>query len=167
MKKTFLTLITVFMVLSMLLIAAHAGPPTTAEGLWQYIPTIEDVKVANGNTFIYTTEVGQWTGTFEGDSTEIGKVVQHSSGLVSFKGTVSFVGNVGDKSGTLKMVAVGSKPDRLPGTEWEGTWVILSGTGDLANLRGHGTWRGPGWDPTHPTEWGNIYYSGEIHFDPE
>jgi len=142
MKKTCLTLITVLMVLSILSIAAHAGPPTTAEGLWQYIPTIEDVRVANGNTFIHITEVGQWTGTFE-------------------------VGSVGDRSGTLEMRVVGEKPDQLPGTEWEGKWVILSGTDGLATLHGHGTWWGPGWNSAHPTEWGNINYSGKIHFDPE
>jgi len=167
MKKTCLTLITVLMVLSILSIAAHAGPPTTAEGLWQYIPTIEDVRVANGNTFIHITEVGQWTGTFEGVSTEEGTVVRHSSGFVSFKGKVSFVGSVGDRSGTLEMRVVGEKPDQLPGTEWEGKWVILSGTDGLATLHGHGTWWGPGWNSAHPTEWGNINYSGKIHFDPE
>jgi len=165
-KRSTMFLITVLIaaLLAVFSVPVSAGPPENTEGLWQYIPSIENVRVADGNTFLDTTETGQWTGTFSGTSTEIGKVVQHSSGLVSFKGAVSFVGNVGDKSGTLEMLAVGSKPDR--GADWEGTWVIISGTGDLSTLRGQGTWRGPGWSPANPTEWGNIYYSGEIHFEP-
>jgi len=163
MKKTCLTLITVFMVLSMLSIAAHAGPPTTAEGLWQYKPTIVDVRVAGGNTFLSTTEEGIWTGTFEGDSTEDGTVVIHSLGFWSFNAIVSFQGEVNGKSGTLEMSVVGSRPDVF--ADWQGKWVILSGTGDLATLHGQGTWWGPG--SLGEGHWGDIYYSGNIHFDPE
>jgi hypothetical protein len=169
MKKSSMLLITVLAValLSMLSVPVHGGPPTTAEGLWRYLPTTnETVRVAGGNTFIYAEEVGEWTGTFEGESTEVGVVVIHSAGFASFKGIVSLVGSVGGKSGTLEIQVVGKKPDLLPGTEWDGKWVILSGTGDLANLRGHGTWWGPGWQGD-PTEWGNIPYAGEIHFDPD
>lgn len=145
-------------------VPVSAGPPENAEGLWQYLPSATLIRVADGNTFLDITETGQWSGTFSGESTEEGTVVQHSSGLVSFKGKVSFVGDVGDKSGTLEMRVVGSKPD--PGSEWEGTWVIISGTGDLSTLHGQGTWWGPGWSPANPTKWGDIYYSGEIHFEP-
>lgn len=159
-----ITVLTVALI-STLSVPAYAGPPEDAEGLWQYIPSVTGVRVANGNTFLSTTETGQWTGTFEGVSVDKGVVVQHSSGLISFKGTVSFVGNVDNKSGTLEMLTLGSKPD--PGSDWEGKWVIISGTGDLASLRGQGTWWGPGWSPANPLEWGDIYYSGEVHFEPE
>jgi len=166
-KKALMLLVTVLTValLSTLSVPVYAGPPEHAEGLWQYIPSIESVRVADGNTFLDTSEVGQWTGTFSGVSTEKGKVVRYSSGHVSFKGAVSFIGKVGDKSGTLEMLAVGSKPDLS--SEWEGIWVIISGTGDLATLHGQGTWWGPGWSSANPTDWGDIYYSGEIHFEPE
>jgi len=166
-KRALMLLVTVLMValLSTLSVPVSAGPPENAEGLWQYIPSIENARVADGNTFLDTSEVGQWTGTFSGVSTEKGKVVRHSSGHVSFKGAVSFIGKVGDKSGTLEMLAVGSKPDLS--SEWEGTWVIISGTGDLATLHGQGTWWGPGYSSANPSKWGDIYYSGEIHFEPE
>jgi len=166
-KRMLMLLVTVLMValLSTLSVPVYAGPPGHAEGLWQYIPSVTSSRIADGNTFLDTTEVGQWTGTFSGVSTEIGKVVRHSSGFASFKGAVSFVGNVGNKSGTFEMLAVGSKPD--PSSEWEGMWVIISGTGDLATLHGQGTWWGPGYSSANPTEWGDIYYSGEIHFEPE
>ena len=166
MKKRSLVLVALLFALST---TALAGPPTTAEGLWQYIPNPlapEDVRVVGGNTFIDSTEVGRWTGTFEGDSTEAGTVVIHSQGFLSFKAIVSFVGKVDGKSGTMEMSVVGSMPDELPGSIWEGKWVILSGTGDLNNLHGQGTWWGPGWDPAKPEEWGNINYLGNIHFEP-
>ena len=80
----------------------------------------------------------------------------------SFKAIVSFEGYVDDKYGTLKMSVVGTRPDGL--ADWQGKSVILSGTGELANLRGQGTWWGPG--APAPEVWGDIYYAGNYHFEP-
>ena len=164
MRKMLLALLTVLMIslLSTLSTPAHAGPPTDVEGLWQYQPFIEKMRFADGNTFLETFENGLWSGTFSGTSTEDGKVVIHSSGSWSFKGKVFFDGMVNGKSGKLTMRVVGSRPDAL--TDWQGKWVILSGTGDLTTLRGQGTWWGPG--APAPEQWGDIYYSGQIHFEP-
>jgi hypothetical protein len=41
-----------------------------------------------------------------------------------------------------------------------GTWVIIGGTGDLANLRGQGKYT-----PSATSTYINIY-EGQIHFDP-
>ena len=163
MRTRVLMLLTMIMILPILSTPALAGPPTEAEGLWEYMPTIVDARVADGNTFLHTTEVGKWTGTFEGESTEDGQVVIFSSGRWSFRGMVSFEGKVGDKSGTLEMSVNGTKPDVY--SEWKGRWVILSGTDELANLRGQGDWWGPG--SLGPGYWGDIYYWGRIHFEPE
>ena len=57
------------------------------------------------------------------------------------------------KSGTLEMSVVGKRPEGA--TEWEGKWVILSGTEELATLRGQGTWWGPG--ASEFGVWGDIY----------
>jgi hypothetical protein len=162
MKKVWLTLLTVVVALSALLISAQAGPPTTAEGLWQYQPFIEDMRTAGCNTFLDTFENGLWTGTFEGTSTEDGKVVIHCNGAWSFNAIVSYVGTVNGQSGTLQMSVEGSRPDGE--SEWLGRWVILSGTEGLATLRGQGTWWGPG--APNPGEWGDIYYEGNVHFEP-
>ena len=163
MKRMLLTLLTLSVILSVLSIPALAGPPETAEGVWQYKPTIVDVRMADGNTFLTTTEEGIWTGTFVGTSREEGQVVIHRSGFWSFNGLVFFDEvTVDDKSGTLVMSAVGKRADVF--TDWQGKWVILSGTGDLANLRGQGTWWGPG--APDVGQWGDIYYSGNIHFEP-
>jgi hypothetical protein len=164
MKRLSVILLTVVMVLSTLSMPAHAGPPTPADGIWTYVPCIVDEKVAGGNTFLTTTEEGWWEGTFEGTSTEAGKVVIHASGSWSFKAIVSFdEGTVVDgTSGTLEMSVVGSRPDAF--TDWQGKWVILSGTDELETLRGQGTWWGPGY--VGGPEPGNIPYEGNIHFEP-
>jgi len=164
MKKRIVILVALMAVLLLVAGPVHATRLPNAGGLWLYIPTIEDERSANGNTILTITEEGIWSGTFEGISTEEGTVVIHSSGSRFFRGTVSFDEVwVDGKSGALEMRVVGSSPDVSAG--WEGKWVILGGTGELATLRGQGTWWGLGWlgDPTVP---GEIPYSGNIHFKP-
>ena len=162
LTKPSLALLAIVMLLSALLMSAHAGPPDTAEGLWQYQPFIESARTAGCNTFLDTFENGLWSGTFEGTSTEDGKVVIHCSGAWSFNAIVSYVGTVNGQSGTLRMSVEGSRPDGV--SEWHGRWVILGGTEELKTLRGQGTWWGPG--AANPGEWGDIYYEGDIHFEP-
>jgi hypothetical protein len=164
MKKSSLTLMVILTVvlMSTMILPVQAKHAENAVGLWQYQPFIEDMRIADGNTFLKTTENGLWFGTFSGTSTEDGKVVINSSGVWSFKGIVSFEGEVDGKAGKLTMRVVGSRPDVL--TDWEGKWVILRGTNELTNLRGQGIWWGPG--ASGPGSWGDIYYSGNIHFEP-
>ena len=162
MKKKLAVLVAVVMVLSVLLMPVQAGPPVEASGLWQYTPYILEAREAGGNTFLTTFEEGLWTGTFQGVSTEDGRVVIHRSGAWSFNAIVSFDGEVDGKSGTLTMSVGGDRPFGV--TDWEGRWVILSGTGELATLRGQGTWWGPG--SPGPGELGDIYYAGKVHFEP-
>ncbi len=89
-------------------------------------------------------------------------MVIHCNEAWSFNAIVSFDGTVNGKSGTLKMSVVGKRPDAF--ADWEGKSVILSGTGELANLRGRGTWWGPG--AAEEGKWGDIYYDGNYHFEP-
>ncbi len=162
MKKKLFVLLIVLMALALVSISALAGPPEKAEGLWRYQPFLVGARQAGCNTFLTTIENGQWTGTFEGTSTEDAKVVIHCNGAWSFNAIVSFEGSVAGKSGTMTMSVVGTRPDGL--SDWQGKSVILSGTGELANLRGQGTWWGPG--AGAPGTWGDIYYEGNYHFEP-
>jgi hypothetical protein len=156
----------VVVLLSTLSMYAYVGPPEDAGGVWKYLPTPGDSRFAGCNRFLNTTEVGKWPGTFVGDSTEVGKIVFHCSGSMSLNAIVSFVDvKVGGKSGGLEMSAVGTRP--AGDSEWYGYWVILSGTGELATLRGQGTWWGPGYNPAEPHVWGHIEYAGKVHFKPE
>ncbi len=163
-KKMFLLTIMMIAVLLLALSApVQAGPPEDAEGLWQYQPFILEVREAGCNTFVTTFENGIWTGTFDGTSTEDGQVVIHCSGAWSFKAIVTFHEvTVDGKSGTLEMSVVGGRPDAT--SDWEGKWVILGGTGEVSSLRGQGTWWGPGAQGVGT--WGDIYYAGNVHFEP-
>ena len=158
MKKISLIVAVVFMMPLLLLIwvPAYASTPVAVTAYMDYIPTIVDSRTADGNTFYNTTEVATWTGDFEGTSTEVGRVVVHSSGAWSFYARSSFQGSVNGKSGTLEMVLVGKRADE--NSIWAGQWNIIGGTGELANLHGQGTWEGPGFPI------GGIDFSGKIHF---
>lgn len=165
MKKRSLILITLLMVVLLFTLSTvvYGGPPEDANGLWQYQPFIVDVREGGCNTFLTTFENGIWSGTFAGASTEDGKVVIHCSGSWSYNAIVSFQHvTVDGKAGALEMSVVGKRPDAS--SDWTGSWVILGGTDDLATLRGQGTWWGPG--APGVGEWGNIDYSGNVHFEP-
>ena len=159
MRKMLLTplIVCIVALLSTLSIPVHATPPITASGTWIYAPEIIDMRVAGGNTFLLGKDVANWTGTFNGTSTEDFTVVAHRSGFMYYKGLVFFGGTVDGKSGTLVIRTVGKTPPDIE--EWSGKWVILSGGGDLENLRGQGTW----WQIS-PL---NLVYSGKVHFDPK
>jgi hypothetical protein len=104
-----------------------------------------------------------WNGTFTGSSWDEGKAVGHCNGDWSVNEILTFdVVEVDGESGGLVMSIVGYLPAGV--FEWYGHWVILEGTGDLANLRGQGNWWGPG--ATCETCPGQIYYDGNYHFEP-
>jgi len=143
----------------------HATPPTPASGTETYTPHITGMRFADGNTFLDVTSDDFWTGTFVGHSHSVYRAVIYSSGFWYGEGLTTFeYCTVAGKSGTLVMVMVGKKSAVYP-FWWSGKWVILSGTGDLANLRGQGTWWGPG-APAPGVE-GSVSYSGKIHFEPD
>jgi hypothetical protein len=157
-----LATLSIIVLLIAVTLPVQAGPPQNASGLWQYQPFIMEAREAGCNTFLTTFENGLWTGTFEGTSTEDGKVVIHCNGSWSFNAIVTFEGKVDGREGTLEMSVNGSRPDET--ADWFGRWVITDGTDGLKNLRGQGTWWGPG--APAPEEWGDIYYGGNYHFEP-
>ena len=144
----------------------------TVEGQWLYLPELPfgDEKVTDGNLHVTVTDAGVWTGGFLGSSKDVGPAVFFAAGSAKYKGSVSFEGKVLDDAtgtllgeGTLEMSVTGRKGAKA-GDEWQGEWMILSGTGNLDTLHGHGSWWGPGWIPDKPTEHGVIDYDGTIYF---
>ena len=161
-----------------LLIPGAKAP--AADGLWCYTPIFERTKPITfdpyegdpSKQFLQVPYVSEWTGIFNGSSTDYGLVIGHvlapdaPAVPMSFIDTSSFVEvEVGGKVGGLEMNAIGDRPDAA--SDWRGTWVITSGTGDLEGLRGHGTFWGPGWLPPGggtdecPEGMGVVYYSVE------
>ena len=184
MNKKLIVLLAVIMTLILVSIPALATPPDNAAGDWYYHPRLDElelVKEVGGNTFLRTVEDSRWTGTFQGTedciaeslppedicaaSVDYGDVVFYRSGRGFFKGTVEFASvTVHGKTGSLEMRVNGTRPD--PFTDWTGHWVITSGEGELTGLHGQGTWWGPGWQEV-VGEWGEIHYSGKIHFEAD
>ena len=132
--------------------AVHATPPTTASGEWTYYLVSWDYRMADGNMIFTGTEHSTWTGTFVGESDDVFKGVIHSSGFLTYQIHIYFEGMVESKSGTLVILVNGA--ETADGSSVWGQWVILSGTGDLANLHGQGKYSGIG---------GDLLYSGQIH----
>ena len=140
-----------------------------AEGVWRYIPVPPDppefdfsYKKAEDDPNLYTTGswISEWSGTFTGKSKDIGFAIFHDDGPAIFIDSLTFESvEVDGKSGGLELYLLGSG---VIG-DWKGTWLITGATGDLAGLRGLGTWGGVGWDGD-PEVMGAVNYSGSIHF---
>jgi hypothetical protein len=144
-----------------------ATKPIPVEGKWRATgATSLGTKYAGGNRISCSEVEGEYfegpmDGTFVHTLTNIrhyGEPEQENPYKYNWKMERTFEGTVNDKEGTLlihlnaKGISGGS-----PGT-LKGTWVIISGTGDLANLRGQGTFTNAGM--------GVFSYKGQIHFDP-
>ena len=156
-------LLAVMAVMFVGVIPATAGPKTEASGDWTYIPAITDVKVAGPNVFLFGTDVGTWTGTFTGTSEEEFVIVCHpKAGFAFYKGEMTFDGTVEDEAGlhdgTMVIKTRGKQVtdtcDPSPAI-WNGRWVIIGGTGGLADVHGHGTFWGGSTD---------LDYEGQVHF---
>ncbi|NIW46448.1 MAG: DUF3224 domain-containing protein [Gammaproteobacteria bacterium] len=159
MKHLKIFLITMIMAVIMMVISSPvmAGPPETVQGVMSWTSIVLDERVSGRNVFLKTFEDAVWTGSLSGTSTEDGIVVLYGledNDPASYHGIASFEGEVFGKSGTLEILILARVDDVF--SDWEGTWVILSGTGELSNLRGRGTLIGPG----------PIDYKGMVHFEP-
>ena len=146
------------------MLAVHSTQPTTVSGTFDYTFTITSDRMAGRHWFFEATEDEVWVGSFEGTAVSFFRVTwfDFPSGPLkvwlrgTFTGTVHYGGM--DKEGTMVIQLVGWK---YPAEDWHGQWVILSGTDELANLHGQGTWWGPGFGDPGP----DISYEGDIHFD--
>ncbi len=154
--KDVLMAICAFLLLALTIAPVMATPPAPASGTWiDTGASAPDVRMAGGNTIISQTGTTTITGTFEGTMESEVTVVIHPNGKTNTRVTGMFNGSVDGSSGTLVMrfAALG---DAVTG-EMEGNWVILSGTGDLVNLRGQGTVEGIG--GVGGTYWGQIIFA--------
>jgi hypothetical protein len=164
MKKSLLMLLVVCILLPAASMTAHATPPVDVSGNLDYWFEVTGMREADGNTFLYATEHEDWQGDLAGTGDSEFRVGMFAAGFWNVWLRCEFSGTVDGKEGSLEIQFVGKKP--LDG-DWHGQWVILSGSGDLANAHGRRTWWGPGYrsddkDPDDP----DCYYSGQIHFDP-
>ena len=127
---------------------AHATTPGTSSGSIQIVSSVvTDSRVAGGNAFYTLTNTATTTGTFTGTLLCDERQLVMSSGYAVIHDTCVFTGSVDGHVGTAVL--------RLS----QGHFVDVSGgTGDLANLRGQGTFQ--------VNSDGSGTYSGGFHFDP-
>lgn len=155
MKKKLIIILIVIMILSTAAIPALAKKPhLKASGTWTYAPVSFTDTIVGCTLLRSMIDEGEFDGTFVGTEREVGVVTQHCNGNWSYEGDLSFTGSVDGKTGTLEMKITGKSANF---TKWHGKWTILSGSDELENLRGHGTWRGAP---------GDLTYKGHVYFEP-
>lgn len=151
-----LLILTVTMVMLLVIGTASARSPIPGEGDFylKAAPVINGIKEANGNMFVDQTLVFGYEGTMVGESIADVTCLVKPDGKTICHGQEVFAGSVEDQSGTF-VFQVAVKID-VAG-QIKGQWIILQGTGELANLRGGGTVAGT-------TAVGT--YTLDYHFDP-
>lgn len=160
MKKMLLAPLAVCMVAllsTLLLPAVHATKPITASGIWSWTVIPYGRREADGNIFVSAGETDTFTGTFTGTGYGEFQVVVHPEGFKTGHGQDLFTGTVLGKSGAFVIRWAGNTNNDLGW--WDFMWVIMDGTGELANIRGQGTAWGPG-----PV---GVDYSGQIVLAPD
>lgn len=180
-KSLGIVLLAAFM-LMLPLSAVSAAKPEQISGEWRFTgpmpPIYSDQKTAGANLFTTQWNTGEYdvgpiVGTFE---QYIYMKMHFGNPKIDFETMLTtppatwppydwnwhivrtFTGSVNGKEGTFVMYleTKGSHPGS-PGT-MKGTWVIISGTDELANLHGQGTWT------NKATQ--RLSYEGKINFSP-
>jgi hypothetical protein len=121
-----------------------------ASGTFVDVVTSTQVRMADGNLIITQTISQRLMGTFTGTASQQATTVVHPTGAANFFGAETCTCTVAGKTGSL---VIGFSGTSAPNGSIEGQFVIISGTGDLANLNGRGTLQSPN------------SYTGVIHFD--
>ena len=151
-----------FVILSLFLLlalwlapVALASPPTPTGGSFIVTSaTMSDVRAAGPNTIFSWRVTFENTGALDGPSVATLRCVVRPTGQGRCHGPETFTGSVAGRSGTAVFqdtIAV----DTVQGTV-SGRFVIVSGTGDLATLRGQGTFQARG---------STGSYTLNMHFD--
>jgi hypothetical protein len=142
---------------------AYAKPSTTVSGTIMVVgfELLEETPSGKSDNAIRRVLMTvEWTGDIEGSATYEAIMMLHNwvppmggpETMVNIHEKVTFpTVTVLDKSGSLTLEA-------NIGSAGEAHWTILSGTGELVNLNGHGTWA-----PIGDMLEG---YAGQVHFDP-
>lgn len=128
----------------------HADAPTDAAGSLAYDPAASVVSInqKGQTTFIDVSIDGSIDGTLVGDVHEEYTVVHHAKAMFNtYRGVIDFDGVVVDADGdshegSLRILTRGRQdpgllePSDVP---WDMSWVIVSGSGGLEHVQGHGT----------------------------
>ena len=139
----------------------HTSATETVEGLWEYIPTIQEESLVGDTVLLKVTDREWWSGGLDGTSKGRYSVMIYPSGRWFFAETSAFTGTVNGRSGRMTMAVYGGRPNDQ--ADWEGRWMIIGGTGELEGIRGSGSFSGPGW-LGDPKVRGKVDYRGSVTF---
>jgi uncharacterized membrane protein len=173
-NKKVLGIAVVLMAVAMLALPVSivsAAKPEQISGGWMVtdFSPIPPTKNAGANRFTLADVEGVYTsgpivGTFEHELVTIlhfGNPEQTlPSKFFNWKMVRTFEGTVNGKAGTLIIHLTATGVMGAPAGTLKGKWVIISGTGELANLQGQGTFTNVGGGS------GAFAYEGQIHFNP-
>ncbi len=138
MKTRFTAAAAMVLLILMLAVPVFASPPVAGNGFFFPIsePVVTDLRTANGNSFITQTVVYQLVGVTNGIYTQVERVKVEANGqaLVQASGVCNPC-TIEGRSGIVYFRVIGHK-DNI------GQVIVIGGMGDLANLRGQGTFDG-------------------------
>jgi hypothetical protein len=177
MKRAIIAIATAVLALVLFsVVPVYAAKPTQIEGTWiatSGITLIGPEHTGGGNHFDTWSNTGRYmTGPIKGNFTQNVTITMHTGESVfveqpplNFLWRIDrtiYDASVDGKSGTIDMRLI-CKGTVVPGTpnavnSLEGTWVIISASGELAGLHGQGTW----WNIPP----GILGYEGQIKFSP-
>ena len=136
---------------------AQIGPGMTpASGTFALMapPEVLSYEPIDGTTFITQRVQYRLTGTLTGTAVGEEQIIFLPNQTASLRAELTFTGTVDGRAGSLRIVFDG----RGTGIT-HGQFVLLNGTGDLATLRGQGTFEG------FP-QTGSGTYTGMFQFAP-
>jgi hypothetical protein len=167
MKKRLYVLCLTLLLALLLAVPVAASKPTEASGIWWMSapPQNRTWRTAGNNCIIEVDLTLSYDGTLVGTSLEHFWIKAHAPcppggpaphlyyETIHVRGT--FEGEVDGRAGTFTFTENARNIPTGPGEYiWAGKMVILSGTGELANLHG-------------VMDLSNEDYTGRIHFDPQ
>ena len=124
----------------LLLLPVAYAAPTSAGGSFTVSNSPPTARAAGGNMILTYDSVFTSTGTFVGTCSGQAVTVTHADGTANTRATCTFIGTVGDKSGTaMFLIRAQGK-----GSSFQGHFTLLAGgTGDLAALEAKDRSRAP------------------------
>ena len=180
MKKIVLLIVAIILSISATILPAFAAAPTAVSGTFIGLtyPVYGPIRIAGANVITSNTATGLYnSGPIDGTYADLTKVIWHFGDPETVKTLPAnpmtwrsipsfavwhiertFTGTVENKVGTLTLhLEAKFTYPTVTYPSLEGTWVIISGTGELVNLHGEGTW----WNSAGQI----LVYEGQIHFD--
>ena len=140
-------LIPLLVLISPQMAQASATDLSVSGGFRQLGFQVTDSRTVGDLTFMSFTESDALTGDLSGTSTIVGECIVFASGEGMCKASETFTGTLDGRSGTLVFHDL-IRIDVTTGSA-EGSFQVLGGTGDLADVHGHGTFVGSGGSGTY------------------